>query len=169
MKISTLGILAALALSAPSPAFAAPACTADGTFTTGNAAQAWVWNLRDRGGRIAGEVRYFRLGGVQSAVVSGTRSGATLRLALTGPGSRRVHKALAGVTCSRRTPQLPVDKILFVRVAGVGVQHLAFPRVTPSNDAHLVAAARAAQTILPTPKSSGLIGWLDAMNAAARQ
>jgi hypothetical protein len=170
MKIVTvLGIAAALALSAPHPAQAAPGCTADGTFTTGNASQAGVWNLRDRGGQIAGELRYFRLGGVQSAVVSGTRSGATLRLVLSAPGAGRVHKALASVTCSKPTAQLRVDKILFVRVAGVGVSHLAFPRVPASDDAHLVAAARAARTVLPAPKTSGLTGWLNAMDAAARR
>lgn len=170
MRIRTVLVVAAAAIvSAAHPAGAAPACTADGTFTTGNATQAWVWNLRDRGGKIAGELRYFRLGGVQSAVVSGTRSGSTLRLALSGSITGHVHNALAGVTCSKPTTQLPVDKILFVRVAGAGVSHLAFPRVAASDDAHLVARARAAQTVLPAPKSSGLLGWLDAMDAAARQ
>jgi len=167
MKIRfVLGIVAAVILCSPRPA--AAACMADGFFTTGNASQAWIWNLHDRGSRISGEVRYFAGGSVARATVAGKRSGATLKLTL-ADSSGHTGKALAGVTCSRPTPEIPVDEILFVRVARVPVPHIAFAHVRTGDEATMIATARRAGTRLPSPpQPGGLRGWLNAMDAAAR-
>jgi len=169
MKIGfVLGIAAAVIVCSPPPAAAAQACTADGFFTTANASQAWIWNLHDRGGRISGELRYVAGGSVAHAAVAGKRTGATLKLTLTD-SSGHTGKALAGVTCSRPTPEIPVDEILFVRVARVPVPHIAFGHVRAGDEAAMIATARRAGTRLPSPpRPGGLAGWLNAMDAATR-
>jgi hypothetical protein len=166
MRIAlALGIIAGF-FSMCAPAGAAPACTADGVFTTGNAAQAWVWRLTDHGGTVAGTVLYVAGGGGAQALVTGMRTGSTLRLTITELAGR-AHHALAGVTCTRPTPEIPVDEILFVRVTGA-VPHLAFGRTRPASDAALLAAAHHINARLPKPPSGGLNGWLASMEVAAR-
>ena len=160
-----LGVIAGL-FAVARPAAAAPACTANGIFTAGNAAQAWIWKLSDRGGTIAGTVFYVAGAGGAQARVAGKRTGSTLRLTIADAG-RHAHKALAGVTCSRPTPQIPIDEILFVRVVGA-LPHLAFQHARPASDAALIAAARRSNARLPAPPAGGLTGWLTSMDAAAR-
>jgi hypothetical protein len=161
-----LGI-AAVFFSAAGPASAAPACTAEGIFITGNAAQAWIWTLHDHGGTIAGALRYVANGRAADAHVAGKRTGSTLRLTLTDAAGR-AHKALAGVTCSRPTPEIPVDEILFVRVTGP-VPHLAFGHARAASESALLAQAHRVNARLPTaPPPGGLPGWLTAMDAVTR-
>jgi hypothetical protein len=159
-----LGIVAAL-FSVVRPASAAPVCAADGSFTAGNSTQAWLWKLTDRGGAIAGTVLYAAGGATAQARVAGKRTGSTLHLTI-ADASGHTHKALAGVTCSKPTPQIPIDEILFVRVAGP-LPHLAFQHAHPASDAALLASARRSNARLPAPPAGGLGGWLTSMDTAA--